>query len=72
MCSHTQCEHEEANPWIDSCFSGGSGEEGVWKVLVFFSTLPQLFFSLLDAVVTGPRTMGAESIPKQETATVYF
>lgn len=44
MCSHTQCEHEEANPWIDSCFSGGSGEEGVWKVLVFFSTLPQLFF----------------------------
>lgn len=41
VCAHTQHEEVKCLHWIDSsCFSDGSGEEGVGKVLVSFLPPP--------------------------------
>lgn len=64
--------------WLDfSCFSDGSGEEGVGEVLAYFCPrITSTIFSLLDTVVIGPglQLQGLESgiIPKQETVTMFL
>ena len=59
------------------CFSGGAGEVGAGKVLVYF--LPYItstFLFLLDAVVIGPglqtQELEAGMILKQETVNMFL
>lgn len=66
---------KECPQWTDFWFSSGSGEEGIKKVLMFFSPTSTFFF-LLDAVVIGPELqlqgLEAKMISKQKTVIKFL
>lgn len=79
ICAHTQREYEWGYVPIGevSCFSDGSREEGVWRVLVFFLSHIIFAFLLYPTWWSGHSTRatttraGSKMIPKHETVTMF-